>query len=260
VFFVWPVIDMASRAFTEPTVGFDNFVLLGRNPVIFGSLILTLQTAALVTLVCLVLGYPLAYLLVHVSGRVAAVLLGLVLVSLWLNLVARTFSWQILLRDTGVINKFLIDIGVIDEPLSLIRTPLAVMIGMSHILLPTMVLPLYVVMRRIDAEYGRAAASLGASPVRSFISVFLPLSLSGVLTGCLLVFVLAVGFYITPFLLGGGRFLLVGQLVVDQVLQLRWGPASAIALLLLTVTVACLGVAARAIRIGDVFGFADGEP
>jgi putative spermidine/putrescine transport system permease protein len=259
LFFAWPVIGMASRAFTDPVVGFDNFAQFFSRAIAGRSLVLTIETALVVTATCLIVGYPLAYLMVIVGARMAAVLLSVVLVSLWINLVARTFAWEVILRDTGVINRLLLAAGLIDSPLPLIRTPLGVIIGMTHILLPSMILPLYVVMRRIDPTYAQAASSLGASPIRSFALIFFRLSMPGVLAGSLLVFVLALGFYITPFLLGGGQFVMIGQLVVDQVSHVLWGVGSAIALILLVTTLATLAVAARIIRIGDVFGIETGS-
>jgi ABC-type spermidine/putrescine transport system permease subunit I len=139
----------------------------------------------------------------------------------------------------------------------LIRTTLGVMIGMSHILLPFMVLPIYAVMRRIDPEFGRAAANLGATPSRAFFRVFMPLTLPGVLAGALLVFVLALGFYITPALLGGLRDQMISQLIVEEGQQaLDWGSASAMAVVLMVITFAILFVASRLVHLRDVFGSA----
>jgi ABC-type spermidine/putrescine transport system permease subunit I len=192
-----------------------------------------------------------------VPGRLGGLLLIAVLLPFWSSLLVRTFAWQVLLRDTGIINRFLLDLGVIAEPIPLIRTTGGVIIGMSHILLPFMVLPLYSVMRRIDPELGHAAANLGASPVRAFLRVFVPLTLPGVVAGCLLVFVLALGFYITPALLGGLRDQMISQLIVQQVQQaLDWGFATAMSMLLLAATLAVLFFASRAIRLRDVYGSA----
>ncbi len=254
LFFVWPVVSMASRAFTEPALGFGNFQEFTTSPIGPRSLVLTLQTGLIVTTASLVVGYPYAYLLVVAPRRVAAILLTLMLASLWLNIVARTFAWQVILRDTGVINKTLLELGWIDQPIPMIYTTFAVTLGMTHILLPSMVLPLYVVMSRIDPELPRAAASLGAGPVRSFLTVFLQLSLPGVLAGALLVFVQAIGFYITPYLLGGGSYLMMSQLIVNQTQHLQWGAASAMALVLVVAVIACLALASRVVRLRDMFG------
>lgn len=259
VFFAWPVVAMVSRAFTEPTIGFGNFVEFAESPVGPRSLLLTLQTGAIVTIACLLVGYPYAYVLLIAPRRVAAILLVIMLASLWLNIVARTFAWQVILRDTGVVNRLLMGLGVIEFPIPMMYTQVAVTIGMAHILLPSMVLPLYVVMSRIDPELPRAAASLGAGPVRSFLTVMLRLSMPGILAGSLLVFVQAIGFYITPYLLGGGGYLMMSQLIVNQVRALEWGQASAMALIMVVAVVACLALASRFVRIGDMYG-AGSEP
>lgn len=254
LFFIWPVVAMVSRAFTEPTLGLQNFQDFAASPIAPRSLVLTLQTSFVVTAVCLIVGYPYAYMLVIAPRRVAVILLTIMLASLWLNIVARTFAWQVILRDTGVINKTLMGLGLIEWPIPMINTQFAVTVGMSHILLPSMVLPLYVVMTRIDADLPRAAASLGASPARSFLSVFLPLSLPGALAGAMLVFVQGIGFYITPYLLGGGAYQMMSQLIVRQTQNLQWGLASAMALILVVAVLATVALAARFIRVRDVFG------
>lgn len=245
---------MLARAFTDPTLGLGNFEDFVSSPIDSHSLLVTIQTSVIITVICLAIGYPYAYALVHASRRVAATLLTIVLVSLWLNIVARSFAWEVILRDTGVINRLLESLGWINQPLPMMYTATGVIIGMTNILLPWMVLPLYVVMSRIDPELPRASAGLGAGPIRSFATIFFPLSLPGVLAGALLVFVQALGFYITPALLGGGTFLTLSQMIVDQVQHLEWGAASAAGIVLLSFVALSLGLASRFIRVGDFFG------
>ena len=256
VFFLAPLIDMAARSVTEPAgAGLSNYTRFFEQEAYVRVLTNTFWIAIVTTVVCLLIGFPFAYLMTVVPGRVAGLLLIAVLLPFWSSTLVRTFAWQVILRDTGVINSFLVDTGLVSEPLPLIRTTTGVIIGMSHILLPFMVLPIWAVLRRIDPEYSRAAASLGASPATAFRRVVLPLSLPGVLAGCLLVFVLALGFYITPALLGGPRDQMISQLIVEQVeRQLDWGFASAMSVLLVAATFAILFVASRAVRPGDVFG------
>jgi putative spermidine/putrescine transport system permease protein len=258
VFFLAPLATMSIRSFTDPPdAGLSNYTEFFRQEANLRALRNTFWIAFLSTLTCLLVGYPYAYLMTIVPGRVAGLLLIGVLLPFWSSLLVRTFAWQAILRDTGVINTFLLDLGLISEPLTLIRTTGGVIIGMSHILLPFMVLPMYAVMRRIDPEFGRAAANLGATPRSAFLRVFVPLSLPGVLAGCLLVFVLALGFYITPALLGGLRDQMISQLIVDEVQQaLDWGSASAMAVLLMAITFAVLFVASRFVHLRDVFGSA----
>jgi ABC-type spermidine/putrescine transport system permease subunit I len=257
-FFLAPLLLMGIRSVTDPPgAGLSNYEKFFAQEAYVRVLANTFWIAAISTVTCLLIGYPYAYLMSIVPGRVAGILLIAVLLPGWSSLLVRTFAWQVILRDTGVINTFLLDLGLISEPLTLIRTTAGVILGMSHILLPFMVLPIWAVMRRIDPEYGRAAASLGASPASAFVRIVVPLSLTGVLAGCLLVFVLALGFYITPALLGGLRDQMISQLIVQQVQQrLDWGFASAMAVLLMGITFAILFVASRLVRLRDVFGSA----
>ena len=258
VFFLAPLIDMSARSVTEPAgAGLSNYTRFFEQEAYVRVLTNTFWIAILTTVVCLLIGFPFAYLMTVVPGRIAGLLLIAVLLPFWSSALVRTFAWQVILRDTGVINSFLVDSGLVSEPLPLIRTTTGVIIGMSHILLPFMVLPIWAVLRRIDPEYSRAAANLGASPPTAFRRIVLPLSLPGVLAGSLLVFVLALGFYITPALLGGPRDQMISQLIVEQVeRQLDWGFAAAMSILLMAATFAILFVASRAVRLRDVFGSA----
>jgi putative spermidine/putrescine transport system permease protein len=261
VFFLAPLIEMSARSVTEPPgAGLSNYTRFFEQEAYVRVLTNTFWIATLTTAVCLLIGFPFAYLMTVVPGRVAGLLLIAVLLPFWSSALVRTFAWQVILRDTGVVNTFLLDLGVVSEPLPLIRTPAGVIIGMTHILLPFMVLPIWAVLRRIDPEYSRAASNLGASPTTAFRRIVLPLSLPGVLAGCLLVFVLALGFYITPALLGGPRDQMISQLIVDQVeRQLDWGFAAAMSVLLMAATFAILLTASRFVRLGDVFASAGEE-
>jgi putative spermidine/putrescine transport system permease protein len=254
--FLVPLLVMSIRSFTDPPgAGLANYQKFFAEQAFVRILTNTFWIALLATVTCLVVGYPFAYLMTIVPGRLAGVLLIAVLLPFWSSLLVRTFAWQVILRDTGIINRFLLDLGLIHEPLTLIRTTGGVIIGMSHILLPFMVLPLYAVMRRIDPEFGRAAANLGASPTTAFVRIFVPLSLPGVVAGCLLVFILALGFYITPALLGGLKDQMISQLIVQQIQQrLDWGFGTAMSVLLVGITLAILFVLSRVVHLRDVFG------
>jgi putative spermidine/putrescine transport system permease protein len=264
--FLLPLLMMGVRSVTEfpssvtpgALVNFERFFGGEANRRVLAN---TFVIAGLSTVVCLAIGYPYAYLM-HVSRpRIAGLLLIAVLVPFWSSLLVRTYAWQVLLRDTGIVNTTLLDLGLIGEPLPLIRTLTGVLLGMSQILLPFMVLPIYAVMRRIDPEYTNAAANLGASPSRAFLRVFLPLSLPGVAAGSLLVFVLALGFYITPALLGSPKETMISEFITVQVQQrLDWGLASAMAMVLLAIALLVLLVASRFVRLRDVFGAASEEP
>lgn len=262
VLFLVPLILMTLRSVTEfarPTTDvLANYQRFFASEATIRVLRNTFTAAAIVTVTCLAFGYPYAYLMNSVRSRVAGLLLVAVLVPFWSSLLVRTYAWEVILRDTGVINSLLLGWGLIGEPLPLIRNTLGVVLGMSQILLPFMVLPLYAVMRRIDPEYGAAAANLGAPPLSAFLRVFLPLSLPGVVAGSLLVFVLSLGFYITPELLGGPRDTMISQLIAQSVQQrLDWGLASAMAVVLMGLTFVLLLIASRLVRLRDVFGALD---
>jgi putative spermidine/putrescine transport system permease protein len=252
VFFVVPLADMVVRSLSDPSpANYSEFVESGASLRIMWH---TFRTAVVVTLVCVVLGYPYAYAMRR-AGRVGFLLLSLaLLLPFWSSLLVRSFAWITLLQDTGVINRALTSAGLIDEPLPLIRNAFGVTVGMAHIMLPYFVLPLYAVMTRVDGSLTEAAASLGAAPLRAFRRVFLPLTLPGLLSGALLVFVLSLGFYITPALLGGASDTLIGQLIADQVTtSVRFGYASAIGIVLLVLTLVVLGVGARALHRAGAF-------
>jgi putative spermidine/putrescine transport system permease protein len=262
VVFVAPLLDMARRSLTEfPTpsgsglANYERFFAGEANVRVLSN---TFWIAGLSTIVCLLVGYPYAYLMTVAPRRVAGLLLIAVLVPFWTSLLVRTYAWEVILRDTGIINSTLLRLGVVADPIPLIRTTVGVLLGMSQILLPFMVLPLYAVMGRIDPEYGRAAANLGATPFASFRRIFVPLTIPGVVAGCLLVFVLALGFYITPAILGSPRETMISQFIAQQVQQrLDWGLGSAMAMILMVLTLVLLLIASRFVRVRDVFGALD---
>jgi len=201
-------------------------------------LIRTVTISGIVTLCCLLLGYPIAYLLSSVRARVRALLLCLVFLPYLTSFLVRSYAWIVLLDDRGVVNSILRWLGLINQPLELIYNSTSVYIGMVQILLPYMILPLFAVMSAIDRRTVLAGQSMGAGSLRSFLCIFLPSTLNGVKSGCLLVFLLALGFYVTPAMLGGLRDVTLSMLIQTQVNQLAdWGPASAASMLLLGATI-----------------------
>lgn len=217
---------------------------------------ITFKTAFLVTFFCLLLAYPVAYALAKMENENwRDAIFGIILVSFWISLLVRTFTWMILLRSNGVINQFLMSLGIIDEPIKLLYNTTGVVVGMTHILLPYMILSLYSVMVSIDRSFMQAAKGLGAKPWKAFIQIFVPLSLPGVLSGSLIVFVLGIGYFITPALLGGTQNLMISQLIHDQVnIVLNWNFAAAIAIILLVFTVVFLAILAFLTRNNSVLG------
>lgn len=198
----------------------------------------TLGMALAITLLCIALGYPLAYYLCRAPKRVAGLLLALVLLPFWTSLLARTTAWIALLQPHGIINSVLLWLGVISRPLELLYTGIATVIVMTHILLPFMVLPLYSVMRGIDPSYQRAAQSLGSTPWSAFWRVFLPLSMPGLSAGALLVFIISIGYYIIPALVGGTDGQMISNIIAFHMQRSNnWGLAAALGSLLLVVIV-----------------------
>jgi len=225
----------------------DNYVWFFQSAVNRTVLQRTFVVAAWVTLASLICAYPYAYAMTIVGKNLRLLLILCVLVPFWLNGVVRTLAWVILLQDSGVINSFLRSIGL--SPVKLIRTLPGVIIGMTQVLLPFMILPIYSVMKGIDTRLLQAARSLGAKPWKAFLQVYVPLSLPGVYAGAIIVFILSLGFYITPALLGGPRSTMLSSLVQNQVLSLlNWGRGGAMGVVLLVATFVLLAIAAPLMR------------
>ncbi len=187
-------------------------------------------------MLCLVLGYPVAYLLASVPPRLANRLMFFVLLPFWTSLLVRIVAWIVLLQREGVVNSVLRFLGAIDRPLDLVYNLTGVLIAMTHILLPFMILPIYSVMKGISPSYMRAAASLGANPLIAFIRVYLPQTIPGLGAGCLLVFILAVGYYIAPALVGGPHDQMVSYFIAQYTnVSINWGMASALGAILLVI-------------------------
>ncbi|RUU92605.1 ABC transporter permease [Mesorhizobium sp. M7A.F.Ca.MR.176.00.0.0] len=194
----------------------------------------TFRIAFVVTLVTVLLGYPVAYVAAGLPQRWSMVVLALVLLPFWTSVLVRAYAWLILLQRTGIVNSALKSAGVIDSPLLLVNNEFGTVLATIHILLPFMVLPLYATMKKIPQELVMAGSSLGGSPMHVFLRVFLPLSLPGMIAGMVLVFVLTLGFYITPELLGGGRTYMVSMLVSRNIqVYNEWGAASSISVVLM---------------------------
>ena len=215
----------------------------------------TFEVSFLTTAICVLIGYPLAYFLAQLPPRAAALCMLTVLLPFWTSLLVRTYAWLVLLQRKGLLNRWAIDMGLWDEPAKLVHNLNGTLIGMVHIMLPFLVLPLYGSMKAIDGDYMKASANLGAGPVRAFWDVFFPLSLPGLFAGALIVFILCLGFFVTPAVLGGGRVIMVSMQIADTIeLFYNWGAASALGAVLLLVTLAILLAASRLLRLDRVLG------
>ncbi|MFM8989567.1 MAG: ABC transporter permease [Alphaproteobacteria bacterium] len=219
------------------------------------SLQTTFELTFLVTAICAVLGYPLADLVAQGRPRTAAILLLFVLFPVWTSLLVRCYAWLVLLQRRGLVNTWLADAGLIDLPLRLVHNFTGTTIGMVHIMLPFMVLPLYATMRAIDRDYVRAAANLGATPSQAFRHVYVPLSLPGLAAGIIIVFILCLGFYVTPALLGGGRVMTWSMQIERNVTyHSDWGAASALGVVLLAMAFAIFWAVGRVIGFNRILG------
>jgi putative spermidine/putrescine transport system permease protein len=252
--FVVPIGYVLLLSVTDPTVSLAHYRRLLTVPLYANVLLNTFRTSSIVTLACLALGYPLAYVMARRSGALATVLLVAVGLSFWTGFVVRTYAWLVILGNKGPVAATYALAGW-GKPPQLLFTSFSSTLGMTHVLLPYMVLALYGVMRRIDRSYVRAAEGLGARPFAAFRLVFLPLSLPGVVNGCVLVFTMCLGFYITPILLGSPKDMMISQLISQQIEDLlAWGFASAIAVVLLACTLVLLGVYNRFAGLDRLWG------
>ena len=199
--------------------------------------ITTFKVSFLTTAICIAIGYPLAYFLSQLPSRAANICMLAVLLPFWTSVLVRTYAWLVLLQRKGLINTWGIEAGLWSEPLPLVHNLTGTLIGMVHIMLPFLVLPLYSSMKAIDPDFLKAASNLGARPVQSFQQVFFPLSLPGLFAGSLIVFVLCLGFFVTPAVLGGGKVIMVSNQITNNIeLFFNWGAASALGVVLLVVT------------------------
>jgi ABC-type spermidine/putrescine transport system permease subunit I len=235
--FILPILLFLSRGFLDPEPTLRHFRHAFEEPVYLKVIWITFRISFTVTLSCVLLGYPIAYLLAAVGEKARNLLMIVVLVPFWTSLLVRNYAWMVLLGRKGVINNFLLFIGLIEEPIKMLHTGFAVNVGMTQMMMPFMILSMFSVMNGIDRTLLRASTSLGANRFRTFMRVFLPLSMPGVGSGSLLVFIYSLGFFITPALLGGGKAVMMSMIIEEQVSSLlNWGFASALALLLLAST------------------------
>ena len=210
----------------------------------------TLWISAMVTLMCLLLGYPVAFFIARQPPSRASLLLFLVLLPFWTSLLVRTVAWVVLLQREGILNNVLISLGLITEPIRMIFNRFAVYVAMVHVLLPFMILPLYAVMKGVSPSYVRAASSLGARPATAFRRVYFPQTLPGVGAGCLMVFIQALGYYITPALVGGADDQMISYFIAFYASRtVNWGMAAALSIMLLATTLALYAVYNRLVGV-----------
>jgi putative spermidine/putrescine transport system permease protein len=257
LFFVVPVVALLLRSVTDPQLGLQNYAMLfgdGSYAKVFFN---TFLVASVVTVVTVIVAFPVAWMLAIMPPALGSIVFSIIILSMWTNLLARTYAWMVLLQRTGVINRTLMSVGIIDEPLSLINNLTGVTIGMVYIMLPFMILPLVGTLRAIDPMTLRAAALCGASPIAAFFRILLPLSIPGIAAGALMVFVMSLGYFVTPALLGGTSNMMLAEMIAQMIQSLlNWGLGSAAAFVLLVFTMLLYAVQLRLVGAKRLAGAA----
>jgi putative spermidine/putrescine transport system permease protein len=253
--YLYPLSKVLWLSVTVPTPGFGNFARLYTSDAIRHIVGTTARLSAITTFISLLLGYAIAYAMLHVRQKHAELLLFFVLLSFWLSVLIRAFAWLTLLQNRGVVNTLLLDWGLIDAPLTLVRNEFGVVLGMVHYMIPFAVLPLYANMKGIDPRLVPAARGLGATPGEAFFKVYLPMSVPGLISAGILVFVFSLGFYVTPALLGGGKTIMIAEYIAVQITDtLNWGLGTMLATSLLLTVFALLAVMSFFVDVRKVFG------
>lgn len=255
VFYFYPLAKVLWLSVTVPTPGFGNYEKLLSSDAIGRIMWTTLRVSVVTTALALAIGYAIAYAMLQAAPERRLWMLFIVLLSFWLSVLVRAFAWLTLLQSRGLVNTALMALDLIDSPLPLVRNEFGVIVGMVHYLIPYAVLPIFANMQGIDPRLVPAARGLGAGPIEAFVRVFLPLSLPGIISAGVLVFIFALGFYITPALLGGGKTVMIAEYISVQILDaLNWGTGSMLATTLLVAVLVILAVLSRFANLREVFG------
>ena len=246
VFFILPVVLVLALSVTDPRPGFANYELLLSNPAlarIFGT---TLRITIITVILATVIGYMIAYRMLHAGPREFRVIFFCLLIPLWTPILVRAFAWVALLQTNGIINSTLLNLGLLDSPVRMVRNEFGVLVGMVHVMIPYAAFPIYSAMRGLDPRVMQAARSLGARPWAAFWRVFFPMTLPGVGTAMILVFIISVGFYVTPIILGGGTVVMIAEYISVQITEtVRWGLGSMLATVLLGIVLLVVTVFRR---------------
>jgi len=239
----------------DGSFSFENYTRMVESKYYARIFMTTFKVSVYTTGICILIGYPLAYFMSQLPSRLATLCMLTVLVPFWTSLLVRTYAWLVLLQRKGLINNWAIDVGLWDEPVKFVHNLSGTLIGMVHIMVPFLILPVYGSMKAISQDYMKASANLGATPSQSFWQVFFPLTLPGLFAGTLIVFVLCLGFYVTPAVLGGGKIIMVSMQITNNIeLFYNWGAASALGVVLLVITMGILFVSSKLLKLDRVLG------
>jgi ABC-type spermidine/putrescine transport system permease subunit I len=256
VFFLYPLIALFPESLiADGKFSLEHYRHFFREPLYGFILVRTIRIAAYATVICFLIGYPVAYFLASLKNRkVSNLLMICVLLPFFTSILVRSYAWIVIFQTKGLINSIFLTLGIIEKPLSILYTEMAVIIGMVHIMLPFMILPVYSVLKNLDRNLLRAARNLGANAVKAFLRVTFPLSLPGVGAGVMFTFILSLGFFITPALLGGPKTLMISTLIEQQINRLmNWEFASAISVILLITTVIVVAVFDRIVGLDKIY-------
>ena len=235
--FNMPLFLILMRSFFNPKPTLEHYVYLIENPVYLEILGSTFRIAIIVTILAILLGYPLAYWMTRLSRKFQLLIVTVVVMSFLVSILIRTYAWIVILGNNGIVNRTLIELGVTGSPLQLIYNNMGVTLGTINVLLPFMVLPLYAAMLKFDHRLIQAASSLGSTPLTAFFKIYFPLTLPSLLSSSILVFILTLGFFITPAILGGGQVQMIATILDTLINRLAdWELASAISTILLATT------------------------
>ena len=256
IFYLYPLLSLFPESLMkEGHFSWEHYQHFFREPLYPFILLRTIRIAVYVTVICFLLGYPVAYFLANIRRQQLATLLMIcVLLPFFTSILVRSYAWIVIFQTKGLINNLLISLGLIENPLSILYTETAVIIGMVHIMMPFMILPIYSVLKNLDRNLLRAARNLGASAAKAFIKVTFPLSLPGVGAGVMFTFILSLGFFITPALLGGPKTLMISTLIEQQINRLlNWDFAGAISVVLLLTTIVVVAIFDKIVGLDKIY-------
>lgn len=252
--YLLPLVGVLVTSLTEPAIGVENYARSLGSGAVHKTLLTTFRISIITTVISGLIGYALAYALANYEGGFQRLVFFCVLVPLWTSLLIRTFAWLILLGGSGPVNGALISLNLISSPIPMMRNELGVLIGMVHYMIPYAVFTIYAGMVGLDKRVVMASRGLGARANYTFLRVYLPMTMPGLVAAMALVFIQSLGFYVTPAILGGGRTIMIAEYINTQVIQIaNWGSGTALAVVLLASVVLTLGVFARAVGLRRLF-------
>lgn len=255
ILYAAPIINVLFLSFTDPKPGLGNYYKIIESDTVSRLIFTTIRLCLITTLASVMLGYVVAYAMLHALSGVRQRMMSILLISFWISVLVRSFAWLMLLGHNGLLNNALMASGVIAQPLPIMRNEFGVLIGMTEYMLPYAILPLLANMQGIDLRVISASRSLGASNVQTFFRVFLPLTRPGIVAASLLVFISSLGFYVTPAILGGGKVQMIAEYISVQLLvTVRWGTAAMLATLMLVSVLMLMYVLNRFMKLSTIFG------